>query len=142
MSDPFVWIFGTVAFALIVFALRLFWQRNYGQSADAAEDSLRTQKDENGNIDFVRCPVCNTPLSKSDNLSSKVFRPMDTPDQRMIVMGCPHCYPVPQAGIKRACPVCGKTIPTDGYLVARLFNHAHNKKHVIITSCSEEQKKR
>ncbi len=142
MFDPLVWIGIFLAFALIIFALRYFWQRNENRQTDSKADSLRRQKDEHGNIDFVRCPVCNTPLAKSDNLSSKVFRPMNTPDQRMIVMGCPHCYPLAQAGIKRACPVCGKPIPPDGYLVARLFNHAHNKKHVIITSCSEEQKKR
>ncbi|MBQ7158003.1 MAG: hypothetical protein IJS09_01065 [Treponema sp.] len=141
MFDPVVWIGLAVAFALIVFALRLFWQRNHNQQTENQQNNLRTQKDEKGNIDFVRCPVCNTPLAKTDNLSSKVFRPMDTPDQRMIVMGCPHCYPTAEPGIKRSCPVCGKTIPTDGYLVARLFNHAHNKKHVIITSCSEEQKR-
>ena len=141
MFDPVVWIGIVLAFALIIFALRYFWQRDGRSSETGGKDSLRTQKDEHGNIDFVRCPVCNTPLAKSDNLSSKVFRPMNTPDQRMIVMGCPHCYPVTEAGIKRACPVCGKTIPPDGYLIARLFNRTASKKHVIITSCSEEQKR-
>ena len=78
MFDPVVWIGIVLAFALIIFALRYFWQRDGRSSETVGKDSLRTQKDEHGNIDFVRCPVCNTPLAKSDNLSSKVFRPMNT----------------------------------------------------------------
>lgn len=141
MGDFGTMVFGAAGVVIIVLALRYFlrWQKNAPHDETAAD--LRTQKDEHGNTIFVRCPVCNTPLAKTDNLASKIFRPMDTPDQRMIVMGCPHCYPVLQSGLTRTCPVCKRTIPLDGYLVARLFNHRAGKKHVIVTGCSEEAKK-
>lgn len=141
MDVMLIGMFCVAAIVLIVLALRYFLQPSQ-KNHSAQNAGLRTQKDENGMIDFVRCPVCNTPLAKNENLSSKIFRPMDTPDQRMIVMGCPHCYPAVESGLSRSCPVCHRTIPQDGYLVARLFNRTGTKKHVIITSCSEESKKR
>ena len=97
MGDFGTMVFGAAGVVIIVLALRYFlrWQKNAPHDETAAD--LRTQKDEHGNTIFVRCPVCNTPLAKTDNLASKIFRPMDTPDQRMIVMGCPHCYPVLQS---------------------------------------------
>ena len=96
---------------------------------------------QNSNPGFVTCPVCNTPLAKGENLVSKVYRPMDVPDQRCTISGCPHCYPRPEPGIKRACPCCKKEIPINGYLIARLFNYKNNKKHVMVTGCSECCKK-
>ncbi len=89
-----------------------------------------------GKTVFVNCPVCGSALLKGENLHSKIFRPMNTPHQRMTVQGCPHCYPVLEAGIVRRCPVCGKSISADGELVARLFNRPDGKKHVMITGCS------
>ncbi|MCR5386425.1 MAG: hypothetical protein K6E69_04825 [Treponema sp.] len=95
----------------------------------------------NANPGFVTCPVCNTPLAKGQNLISKVYRPMDVPDQRCTINGCPHCYPRPEPGIRRQCPCCKKEIPLNGYLIARLFNYKNNKKHVMVTGCSECCKK-
>ena len=132
-------VLAAVGVSLVVFALRLV--SRFARRQTPVAPGLRTQKDEHGNTVFVRCPLCNTPLAKDENLASKIFRPMDTPDQRMIVMGCPHCYPVPERGVERTCPVCHRPVPNDGHLVARLFNHRNNKKHVIVTGCSEEGKK-
>lgn len=89
-----------------------------------------------GGVKMVNCPMCNTPLQKGQNLISKVFRPMNVPDQRCNISGCPHCYPQPEPGVKRQCPCCGKEVPVTGYLVARLFNYKDNKKHVRVTGCS------
>lgn len=139
MSDFGTIVFAAVGVVVIVLALRFF--ARFRRHAPPGTDDLRTQKDERGNTVFVRCPLCDTPLAKRDNLASRIFRPMDTPDQRMVIMGCPHCFPAPGNGIRRTCPVCHRAVPLDGYLVARLFNHAGNKKHVIVTGCSEEAKK-
>lgn len=126
---------------LIVAALSFFITHTFfgfGLSSNKNTVQMRTQKDESGKIVFVRCPICNTPLAKNENLISKVFRPMDVHDQMMYVLGCPHCYPVPEPGIKRECPVCHKVIPLSGHLTARLFNHTTDgKKHVLVTGCSE-----
>lgn len=114
---------------------------SYRRRAKRREDEyiakqLKTQKKEDGGTDFVRCPVCNTPLARGEEMRSRVFRPMNTPDQRMTILGCPHCYPSAESGVQRLCPVCHSIVPMDGYLIARLFNKSDGKKHVIITGCT------
>ena len=121
----------------IIFFLMLFYKISKSNSGkERMESNLRTQKDENGKTDFVRCPLCSTPLAKNEDMFSRIYRPMTTADQRMTVHGCPHCYPRPEPGVKRSCPVCGKEVPLDGELIARLFNRTEGKKHVMITGCS------
>lgn len=134
-------LFLLISVVLIVVALSIFSNLAKKSREKAVNNSLRTQKNESGGTEFVRCPLCNTPLSKKENMHSKVFRPMNTPDQRMTVQGCPHCFPVPEIGVKRVCPVCGKNVPLDGELIARLFNRPDGKKHVMITGCTECYKK-
>ncbi len=126
---------------LIIIALSYFIKAKFTKSNQNSSNGLRTQKDSNGATVFVRCPLCETPLAKNENMFSKIYRPMNTPDQRMTVSGCPHCYPRPEPGVQRKCPVCGKTVPIDGYLIARLFNRTEGKKHVMITGCTECYKK-
>ncbi|MCR5724656.1 MAG: hypothetical protein K6G80_06170 [Treponema sp.] len=125
-----------IAVVIIGLALSLFnkwWKLSSNDSSP--ESQLRTQKGEDGKIEFVRCPVCNTPLAKNENLSSVVYHPMNVPDQRMTIRGCPHCYPVAAPSIRRSCPVCGREVAADGYLIARLFNKP-GKKHVIVAGCA------
>lgn len=91
----------------------------------------RTKKD----LQQVKCPLCQTPLFVGENIISKVYRPMNVPDQLCTVAGCPHCYPKCEPGVKRICPVCHKTVAQDQTLTARLFNKI-GKKHVHIIGCS------
>lgn len=87
---------------------------------------------------LVTCPLCGSFLQKGQDLFSRVYRPMDVPDQLCTISGCPHCYPHPEPGVERKCPVCGKKVPTkDGHLTARLFNKTDGKKHVVVTGCTE-----
>ena len=73
-----------------------------------------------------------------EDLVSRVYRPMNVPHQLCTISGCPHCYPVPEPGKKRECPVCHKEVPLEnGHLVTRLFNKSDGKKHVIVTGCTE-----
>ena len=90
----------------------------------------------------VKCPICQSNLFVGENLISKVFRPMNVPDQLMIVLGCPHCYPSCEPGVERKCPVCGKTVGLDQSLTARLFNKQLGKKHVHVIGCSNCHKPR
>ena len=103
--DYFFLFIGAV---ILIFALMLFMKFKKMQQKSVADNSFRTQKTESGSIDFVRCPLCSTPLAKNEDMFSRIYRPMTTPDQRMTVHGCPHCYPRPEPGVKRKCPVCGK----------------------------------
>lgn len=132
--DYFFLFIGSI---LLILALMIFLKyRKMQQKSIPRDNGLRTQKNESGGIEFVRCPLCSTPLAKNEDMFSRIYRPMNTPDQRMTVHGCPHCYPRPEPGVKRICPVCGKEVPLEGELIARLFNRTEGKKHVMITGCS------
>lgn len=86
---------------------------------------------------LVNCPLCNSVLLPGEDLFTKVYRPMTVHDQLCTIDGCPHCFPIPEHGVKRECPVCHKEVPVkNGHLIARLFNKTQGKKHVIITGCT------
>ena len=91
---------------------------------------------------FAKCPLCDMPLPIGDNIYTKVYRPMNVPDQRCIVMGCIHCYPKVEPGLRRVCPVCHKEVPINGNLIARLFNKRDGSKHIHIVCCTECSKKK
>ena len=120
-------IFLILGIVILVAALSFFIAKIRAPKAPAGPAPKRA---------LVNCPICGSGLANGQNMYSKVFRPMNVPDQRCIITGCPNCYPLCQPGIKRLCPVCGKTIPQDGHLVARLFNKTNEKKHVMIVGCS------
>lgn len=137
-----VYFAAAVLLSLLIWLLSVLYRLNLSRSIKKhAESRLKTQKTESGKVEFVRCPMCNTPLAKGEELTSRIFRPMNTPDQRMNVMGCPHCYPHPQPGVQRHCPVCGKKLLPEAYLIARLFNRSNTKKHVMIMGCTNYMKR-
>lgn len=125
-------LFVAIVVLLIAFSIFVSLKRKPA----VQEESINTGKRNENSAELVSCPVCNTKLQKSEKLVSRIFRPMNTPDQRMTVQGCPHCFPVPEPGLKRSCPVCGKSVGNDGELVARLFNRTTGKKHVMIMGCN------
>ncbi len=88
------------------------------------------------------CPLCNSILYGNEQLISRVYKTFDTTDQACTILGCPHCYPVPEFGITRTCPVCKKKVPINGHLDAHLFTRTERKKHVHITGCTECHKKK
>lgn len=103
-------------------------------------NSTKTKKREKLALDgrpaIVNCPLCGSRLLPGEEIVSKVFRPMNVPEQRIIISGCPHCYPVCEAGVARECPKCHKAVGKDGHLVAHLFNLKNGKKHVTVTGCT------
>ena len=94
------------------------------------------------NLQPVKCPLCDTSLFVGENLISKVYRPMNVPDQLMVIMGCPHCFPKKESGLKLICPVCHKEVDQNQSLTARLFNKSLGKKHVHVVGCSNCHKPR
>ena len=140
----FLWY---IIMALIVIAILLLlrWYINwkaYGKKESEARriEKRREQAASSGLL--VQCPLCNTSLLPGEDMISRVYRPMNVHDQYMTINGCPHCYPQLENGKRRICPVCKKEVPLKtGYLTARLFNKTAAKKHVIVTGCSECNKK-
>lgn len=119
---------------VIIIALLLAYYR-YTQNQKIKDEKKK-------NLQPVKCPICNSDLYVGENLISKVYRPMNVPDQLMIVSGCPHCYPHAEPGIRRNCPVCHKSLSQEDQLTARLFNKTVGKKHVHIVGCSKCHKPR
>lgn len=115
--------------AVCVIIALIVWYIKYNQKINSKNKKTRPMQP-------VKCPLCDSSLFVGENLISKVYRPMNVPDQLMVVMGCPHCYPKKEPGLKRICPVCHKEVAQDQSLTARLFNKAMGKKHVHVLGCS------
>jgi RNase P subunit RPR2 len=121
--------------ALLVIILLLIGLVNY-----SSKKHTSPKKRKKTNTILQKCPICDSPLFPGENIISKVYRPMNVPDQLCTISGCPHCYPSTEKGVSRICPVCHSSIPLSGYLTARLFNEKNNKKHVHILGCQNCRK--
>lgn len=122
--------------AVCVIIAFIFWFFKYSFN----RKKIKTKRSET--LQPVKCPLCETSLFTGENLISKVYRPMNVPDQLMIILGCPHCYPKLESGLKRICPVCRKKVEQNQSLTARLFNKSAGKKHVHVIGCSNCHKPR
>lgn len=80
------------------------------------------------------CPVCSRILRNGEQIKSALF-PGDK-ERVCHIFGCPHCHPYTEETVQRSCPVCKKTLPAEGYLIARLFERPNNKRHVHILGCT------
>ena len=121
--------------AVCVIIALIFWIMRY-------QNMSKLQNKKKRAVQPVKCPLCDADLFVGENLISKVYRPMNVPDQLMIVLGCPHCYPRCEDGRKRICPVCHKPVAQNQSLTARLFNKQLGKKHVHVIGCSNCHKPR
>jgi hypothetical protein len=114
---------------LLVFAYSLFNSSSAKKKPAPANPLPKDKAGESG-----VCPICGTILSRGEQIKSAVF-PGKT-DRICHIFGCPHCHPYKDASVKRICPVCKKMVPQEGYLIARLFERANNKRHVHILGCT------
>ncbi len=133
----FDYVLTGIIVVLIIFLLCWIYLQVAGRKQNKSQKLVKKAEGPG----FARCPLCDMPLPVGDNIYTKVYRPMDVPDQRCIVMGCIHCYPKLEPGLKRICPVCHKNVPMDGNLIARLFNKRDGSKHIHIVCCTECTKK-
>lgn len=137
MSDLIYYFIAGVCGIAIVFLLNFYikWKA-YGKDEHIQKQRQAAVSKAKSMGLLVTCPLCNSPLLPGEDLFTRVYRPMNVSDQLCTIRGCPHCYPAPEPGLKRECPVCHKEVPTgDGHLVARLFNKTDGKKHVVVSGC-------
>lgn len=91
------------------------------------------------------CPLCDSALTPGVNLFSKVYRPLSSQEddeQRCTIQGCPFCYNKEgEKKKRRSCPVCGRSVPMDGSLIARMTMQKSGRRHVHIIGCTECHKK-
>lgn len=126
--------------AALVYALLRLRKSGFNQLANRMADKSRDS------FEVLRpCPLCGTMLRRGETVHSAVFsggRAVSTrsgsaarpADYLTHIFGCPYCYPA-NAEHLRECPVCGKTVPEDGYVIARMFDKP-GKKHVHVLGCT------
>ena len=103
---------------------------------------LRTRNSESGgktkpgsgtrSPDGKPCPLCGEILLTGERVHSVLYP--GKPDSLMEIHGCRYCEGE-GAGRKRICPVCKKEVPSDGVVIARVFEKP-GKKHVHVLGCS------
>jgi len=126
--------------AALVYALLRMRKSGFTQLANHMADRSRDS------FEVLRpCPLCGTMLRRGETVHSVVFsggkavgssggsdtRPADYLTH---IFGCPYCYPA-NTQHRRECPVCRKTVPDDGYVIARMFDKP-GKKHVHVLGCT------
>lgn len=147
-----VLILMAVIVAALIYTLVRLGRTNYGQLADRM--AARSRRD----FEVLRpCPLCGTMLRRGETVHSVVFsgpahseaaqRGTATPapqrsarktqpdDYLAHLFGCPYCYPANEKH-PRTCPVCSRTIPAEGYVIARMFEKP-GRKHVHVLGCTE-----
>ena len=102
-----------IAAVTIIILLAWILGKSFGKSRKV-ENQKKLIKTASESKLLVTCPLCGSFLQKGQDLFSRVYRPMNVPDQLCTISGCPHCYPRPEPGLQRKCPVCGKNVPESG----------------------------
>ena len=94
------------------------------------QHGIQHKKQGNG---IRTCPVCNQGLETGMRIHSKLVR-SSSGGQYMHIYGCPYCWPE-NTTYQRVCPVCQKTVPKNGFLVARYYEK-RGARHVHVIGCS------
>jgi len=101
---------------------------------NGAKPPVKSNKKENSG-GLMICPVCSSQMDRSDMVKTIAFPPI-TPNSKerlMHILGCYYCM---DGRRERLCPVCGKTIGLDDFLIARVFARTNGHSHVHVVGCT------
>ena len=99
---------------LLLYSIYILKKDNYSALANKMADRERKK------LHIMKpCPLCNTLLRSKERVRTIIFQSNRT-DCHVHVLGCPHCYPAAEKK-PRICPVCRKSLPQDGYVIAQLM---------------------
>jgi predicted nucleic acid-binding Zn ribbon protein len=136
-SAYFVMAFLAVIVIILILTIVRLGRRDFDQLADKMSARDRRQ------LEVLRpCPVCGTMIRRGETVHSVYYsrgsgnHKLPVQEIHTEIFGCPHCWPA-NADHPRICPVCGKTVSDDGYLVARTFRKPGRKDHVHVIGCTE-----
>ncbi|MCL2480141.1 MAG: hypothetical protein FWF38_00365 [Spirochaetaceae bacterium] len=120
---------------LLVVIFILLWRGFLSPKKTWDNKQQKSKKDASAEKSSKFCPLCESSLSKEENVKSKTYpaSPGST-DTLMDVFGCPKCIP-PLGTEARICPVCKKKIPEDGFVIGRYFVRP-DKKHLHVLGCT------
>ncbi|MEE8440720.1 MAG: hypothetical protein V3S41_03295 [Spirochaetia bacterium] len=131
--------------AALIYALVKLSESDFSLLSDRGAQKTRD------NFEVLKpCPLCATMLRRGETVHSVVFsggtKPANTSartdtvgtrttDHLTHIFGCPYCHPA-NSKYPRKCPVCGKIVPDDGHVIARMFDKP-GRKHVHVLGCTE-----
>lgn len=127
-----------VVVAVLIYTLIRLGRNDYSLLADRMAD--RSRRD----FEVLKpCPLCGSLLRRGQTVHSVVFSgeahgtgsSREPRDSIAHLFGCPYCHPA-NADHPRICPVCSRTVPADGYVIARMFEKP-GRKHVHVLGCTE-----
>ena len=106
-----------------------------------SQDSGKKRRGEEAEAGTLKtCPVCGSLLEKGQLVKSIAFqggvKVGNVTERLSHIFGCLFCYPANEK-TPRVCPVCRRTVPADGYLIARMFERSdRERKHVHVLGCT------
>lgn len=130
---------GLIVLAVIICVLFFLLFRVKAFSSDK-RDRNGKKDGEKEELGYRSCPLCARLLKKGETVHTVVYgaskaNTADSPSERPAeIYGCPYCYP-PNRDNPRICPVCKKTVPEDGFVMARMFERPE-KRHVHVLGCT------
>ena len=84
------------------------------------------------------CPICSMKMLKGDLVKTVAYAASrQNKDRLMHIKGCVSCL---EKGLPRKCPVCGKAMALDDYLVSRMFERSSRRNHIHILGCNKCRK--
>ncbi|MCL2181275.1 MAG: hypothetical protein FWB83_09115 [Treponema sp.] len=80
------------------------------------------------------CPVCTIKMVRGDLVKSLAFPSLSGGrDRLMYIRGCFSCL---EHNVPRRCPICGKSLSLQDYLVSRMFDRPGRNNHVHVIGCN------
>jgi hypothetical protein len=82
------------------------------------------------------CPICLFRMDEGDRVKTTAFPYLTKYDKSrlMHIHGCVYCM---DGKRERLCPVCGKTISVNDFLIARMFDRPGRRSHVHVLGCPQ-----
>jgi hypothetical protein len=122
-----------IATGLLYFGYTLFFTHVHGLPLGRGGRKNKNAPDLEGEAGAPRtCPVCSIKLLNGERVKSSAYPAMGKTDRLMNIFGCPYCL---EGQRRRVCPVCGKTLKIEEFLIARLFDKP-GRSHVHVLGCT------
>jgi hypothetical protein len=111
-------------------------QDSGGAPDSGAKPPLKKYKGSENSGGLMICPICLFRMENSEMIKTTAFPPLtpDGKDRLMHIHGCVYCM---DGKRERICPVCGKTISVNDFLVARIFDRSIRRSHVHVLGCTQ-----
>jgi predicted nucleic acid-binding Zn ribbon protein len=120
-----------IGMGLLYFGYTLFF--THGIVLSLGRKGKKDKTDREGEAGAPRtCPVCSIKLLNGERVKSSAYPAMGKTDRLMNIFGCPYCL---EGQRRRVCPVCGKTLNPEEFLIARLFDKP-GRSHVHVLGCT------